>query len=73
MRSLILAFTILLYPTLSHATRCGTQIARAETGLPESNAAKLHHQPTRASVAAAERRLSSALARGGKCVRHGRR
>jgi hypothetical protein len=69
MKSLILVVIILLYPALSHAAWCGAQVGRAEAGLPESTAAKLHHQPTRASVARAERRLSAALARGGKCVR----
>jgi hypothetical protein len=69
MRSLVFVVIILLYPALSHAAWCGTQIARAEAGLPESTAAKLHYQPTRASVARAEHRLSAALAQGGKCVR----
>jgi hypothetical protein len=72
MRSLIFVVIILLYPALSQAAWCGAQIARAEAGLPESTAAKLHHQPTRASVARAEHRLSVALARGGKCVRRTR-
>jgi hypothetical protein len=68
MRSLIMVVIILLYPTLSHASRCGTQIARAEAGLPESTAAKLHHQPTRGSVARAEHRLNADLARAEQCV-----
>jgi len=73
MRSFIFVAFILLSPALAHAACRGAQIMRAEAGLPESTAAKLHHQPTRASVARAEHRLSAALARSGRCVRTAKR
>ncbi len=57
-------------PSAGHARLCPAYIdprlaARADLGpsLPQSIAAQLHHQPTPASVAAAENRLAAATVR----------
>ena len=85
MRSLISIALILIYPALAHATSCDAQIARAEVQsrqaqpnvwLPESTAAKLHHQPTQQSLRQADTEakdeLNAALVRARKLNSEGK-
>jgi hypothetical protein len=85
MRLFILVAIALTYPVVAHAASCREQIARAEAQLrqgepqatlPESTAAKLHHQPTPETVekaqTEADNELKAALARARKLDSEGK-
>lgn len=84
MRALIF-ISVLICPTIAHATMCDAQITRAQrvlreaqssVTLPQSTSAQLHRQPTPQSVANADSeaklKLTTALAQAEKLNSQGK-